>query len=242
MTKRGERNISAGEDIIESNIITGDKNTVLSTSEGDIITGHSIKTNTYVENQLDIGLFSANLSGAMQILRQLLSDDDKNAFQRLVDALNQLRLQQKLVNELKQVHNMLHRLEVYLNIMQLSPNDDYRELRQIRGTWRATARPQLITLAHFAEVDMVHLNEQRFCEDDSSITGPRWVVDLWILKADLESGFQDQSIAEVADLVMAMLDSCREHLFLIDSQLLNAITQLDKYSDAILKVMGNDKS
>jgi hypothetical protein len=216
-------------------------------TDGNISTGNDfvgrnkiINSGRYVETQIDIGLFSANLSGAVSIIRQLLPNNDENALQRLLDALNQLRLQQKRINELKQIHNMLHRLEVYFNVMQISPSVDFATLRQIRETWRATARPQLITLAYFAETEMAYLGDPRFCQTESSISGPRWIIDLWTLKAHLESGFQEGAIIEVADLVMAMLDSCREHLFVIDSRLLDAITQLDKYSDAIVRVLDND--
>lgn len=240
MDKDRERSISSGEDISDSTVITGDHNTVIDTAGGDNITGRLISTERYIETQFDIGLFSANLSGAINIIRKLLPDEKENVLQSLSDALCQLRLQQKKVNELKQVHNMLHHLEIYFNIMQISPNADFANLRQVRETWRATARPQLTTLAYFAETEMKYLEEPLFCETESSLNGPRWVLDLWILKADLENSFQDGTVVEVADLIMAMLDSCREHLFVIDSQLLNAITQLDKYSDAILRVLDND--
>lgn len=188
----------------------------------------------------DVNIFGANLMEAIRIIRQLVPEKDNRALDNIIQALEQLRIQQKRINEWKRVHNMLHDLELALSILELVPNGPEPNIVLASKTWRISVRPRIKDLSYFAANEMGLLPFPRLELMEGGIKGPPWITHLIVDSSVFESSLKENDWASVGELCSSMLDKCRESLFFIDRQLLDSIGILDKYSDQILKVINNE--
>ncbi len=194
----------------------------------------------------DVNVLVANLGEAIAVIKRLIPTEQTDAVERLINALRQLSLHQKVVNELKCVHNILHKLETALATLESSIRVAVMQKKifnfyTIEETWRIAIRPQIRDLQYFASQEMKFLEEPRFMVTVDGIVGPSWFVDLFVIQNDFEMSLKERNNKEIYELACNVVDECREQMFRVDRQLLEAINRLDQLSDQILRSI-NDGS
>lgn len=190
------------------------------------------------------------------ILGENVSEEQREAAKRIIEASRELSLHAKKVNELKRVHNMLHEIELALeplaSAIQLelhrkeTKKKEIVDLDGIELFWHQVLL-KIENLQDFAsEMEFLEEKETPFKINIDSMTGPKWVTDLVSLQNDFESSFEEGAIHKdiddlsptfrvIDDLSRTFLDKCRNHLFKIDRRLLKGVDQLDRLSDRILR-------
>ena len=172
--------------------------------------------------------------------------------------VEQFRLWQKKVEELKNIHNMLHEIEWTLaglvKTIQLidqelnkkekkffkSPftgsNNRFLkpDLNHIEVMWRQTA-PKIDDLEYFAAETMKALEDERFYCDSDIVRGPSWITELFFLQQSFEASIKAHDRKTVGRLSTELLAKCRVHLYRIDKRLLDTLKELDRASDVLLR-------
>ena len=171
--------------------------------------------------------------------------------------IEHFRLWQKKVEELKSIHNMLHEIERSLAVLTatiqliskkmekkkgfsvwLPPNRNDKlsksDLDHIEIMWRETVL-KIEELEYFAKETMKVLDDERFYFDDDVVKGPLWITELFFLQQSLESSIKIQDKRAIERLSDDLLIKCRAHLYRIDKRLLDALKELDRASDILVK-------
>jgi hypothetical protein len=192
-----------------------------------------------------ISLAVSGVSEAIAVIRHLVPSEQMYIVDKIVDALLELRRYQKKVNELKSVHNMLHRLETVLAMFE-SPirlaimQQQTLNIFTIEDTWRIAVRPQIWEIQCFATDKIEFLGESRLVITEGSMIGPLWAKSLIVLQYDFEKSLEEQNTKAIYDISRNLLDTCRNQLFLVDRRLLEAIDELNQISDLILRSISDD--
>ncbi len=189
--------------------------------------------------QGDINILMPDLGRLFAAIKQMIPLDQASAVERLIGALRQLKDYQKHVSELKSIHNMLHRLEIALTTVEVPIKNAVRHSEalsfyNIEDEWQISIKPQIWTMRRFASTEMAFLGP-RFQSIENKMTGPEWLLDLITLQIEFETSLRERSTTVIYDSIKRILDKCREHLFDIDQQLLDAANKLEQFSDEILK-------
>lgn len=166
-------------------------------------------------------------------------------------SLREFRHCQKKVSELKNIHNMLHEIEVQLEGLEATVKttawDNEQRPLTSEGTrlhtfdfkfieiswWQAVLK--MDDLEFFATEEMNALDDQRFSIDSNVIRGPAWVKELFVLRQDFVARMRNQDMEAVKRLSDELLRKCRIHLYRIDKRLLDAVNELDRVSDFIMR-------
>jgi hypothetical protein len=173
-------------------------------------------------------------------------------------AIKQFRRCQKKVEELKNIHNMLHEVEVQLAGLVATiylADQEYRKGKKgffnayfARGAkdsskpafdyieilWQQTAL-KVDDLEYFAAEVMAVLEDERFRLDNGAVRGPLWATELFFLQQSFEISMKDQDRNAVRRLADELLTKCRIHLYRIDKRLLDAVKDLELASDILLR-------
>ena len=170
-----------------------------------------------------------------------------NVFQ----SLREFRHCQKKVSELKNIHNMLHEIEVQLEGLEATVkttawDNEQRPLtsegtrlhtsdfKYIEISWRQAVL-KMDDLGYFAIEEMKELDDERFSFDSNVIRGPSWMKELFVLRQYFEASMRNQDMEAVKRLADELLRKCRSHLYHIDKRLLDAVKELDRASDFIMR-------
>lgn len=79
------------------------------------------------------------------------------------------------------------------------------------------------------------LEDERFSFESGLIRGAPWIKELFVLQQFLETAIRDQDLNAVKKLSSELLTKCRAHLHRIDKRLLEAVEQLDRSSDLLIR-------
>ena len=158
------------------------------------------------------------------------SNEQKDAVQCIINVLDKLSREQKEVSELKSVHNKLHKIEAALAPLRDRIFDKNREAQKvvdidssIKNLWWAVWS-EIGSLQYFAEQEMRYLEKKRFK-----------VEELLNLQDDFDAALEERNIQEMMKISQDLSETCRIYLQVIDSNLLEAVNQVDQLSDQILR-------
>lgn len=193
------------------------------------------------------------------VLAEHVSDKQREAATYIIEALRVISLLQKKVNELKCVHNMLHELELVLELLaesiqyqiqkKVSEKKESLDLGSIKINWRLVP-PKIEDLKYFAIEKMKFLEEKEtaFPLYNDKMIGPKWVTELLSLQDDFEVTLDEANTEKrilpdtIDDLARKFLSNCRGHLRAIDRRLLEAVNQVDQLSEQILRSIDHGQS
>ncbi len=186
------------------------------------------------------------------VLAPHVSDKQRDAAKYIIEALHELSLRQKKVSELKRVHNILHELELVLELLAESIQYEIQrkeiekkeslDLGSIKINWRQVP-PKIEDLKYFALEKMKFLEEKEtsFPANNDKMIGPKWVTEPISLQYDFEATLDEASSekrvnpSSIDDLTRRFLSNCRGHLRAIDRRLLEAVDRVDQLSEQILR-------
>jgi hypothetical protein len=162
----------------------------------------------------------------------LESSNQTDTLRKLKDAIRKIVYYQKLANELKNIHNLLHDLEVILRSLKMYDNIDL-----IKNMWSSAVTNQITKIRHFAEKELV-IQAKIIITDEGITGGPDWAKDILILQTDIKVSLQQGNVQHTTNSLASMHDTCLDHMYKTDRELLDAVGQLDRLSDGLLKLVG----
>ncbi len=196
------------------------------------------------------------ISNNSQIFRKIAAATSEEAYQEHIpspisQSLHKFRHCQKKVSELKNIHNMLHEIEIQLEGLEATVKttawDNEQQVPVGEGASLYTSDFKYIEIAwrqavlktddleYFATEEMEALEDERFSFDSDVIRGPSWVKDLFVLRQYFEASIRTQDMEAIKMLSNELLRKCRSHLYRIDKRLLDAVKELDRASDFIMR-------
>src|SRR5579872_1461837 len=187
------------------------------------------------------------------VLAERVFDEQRVAAKYIIEALRELSLQQKKVNELKRVHNMLHELEVVLELLAESiqtqvQSKGYLDLGSIKINWQLVP-PKVEELECFAlKMKVLEEKESSYLRNNIKMIGPKWVTESLSLQDDfeatLEEAITEKRVApgSINDLACKFRSNCRDHLRAIDRRLLEAVDQVYQLSEQVLRSINHGQS
>src|SRR6266568_6778502 len=103
----------------------------------------------------DVNILVPNVEGIISFIKQIIPSDQIDVVENFINALRQLRLCQKIVSELKSVHNMLHELETALATIESPIRTSIRQneaisIYIIEDMWQLSVLPRIRHMKKFA--------------------------------------------------------------------------------------------
>lgn len=176
-----------------------------------------------------------------QHIKQLAGSVEAEAVEKLFMAFQQLQSYQKIVSELKSVHNLLHELELTLVLQEpdiiketKKKNVDFGQIK----SYHTPSEAIIDALEYFASNKMKFLNKP-FTITGDGMFGPKWMIEIYTVQRDLRASLWELNAKGVAEKVSEMRNTCKRHLFLIDKQLYWAVLDFEKLFEQILGRMEN---
>ena len=191
----------------------------------------------------DINYIVSSFGSAYQELREALPEDHP-AIQSLRESLIGLAIYHELINEWKELHNLLQELlnavdQFHAEVERLYDRSADFEVRVLRRRWRPCQR-RIRMLAGFAS-NVKHICPDPYREGNRTLRGPDWVVEIVLRQRDVEDmlGGAECDVSEMYELAIEFSDVCHTHLYLADKSLRDSAGELSMLSNRILaKVVG----
>ena len=161
------------------------------------------------------------------------------AIQKLKAVLREMVHLQKHVNELKTVHHLLHELQVALDSHSDRIRKPHDEMELIKSIWSKNIRPKIEAIHDFAAKDMITI-QPKLLISESGMTGPEWAKYAVQFQKGFKVSLQEQNVDEMRNLWVDMLEECLSSMYHVDKELLRAVNQLDRLSEQILKLVGDE--
>lgn len=168
---------------------------------------------------------------------------DVEALDQLVWVLRELSRFHELLNEWKEVHNLLQEC-----ITSLTPlKGELESALEYSRRWRKASglrlwgpcRTRLRQLESFAR-DIKYIDKP-LRRDERTVHGPSWMIEIAALRDDLETCLKEGDPGMIYDLTVELWDTCYEHLYVADKRLRDTVGELHMLSSTILRSVENDK-
>ncbi len=178
-----------------------------------------------------------NFELAYQGLKKILPKNDP-ILQRLVESLKSFAAYHELINEWKELHNLLQDLHNSIGPFYDEVDRLYglqvTEMRSLRRQWRLCQR-QIHILMGFAE-SIKHIWSEPYFEDNGKSYGPPWMVKIVRQQRDIEEMLKEDECdtRELHDLTTSLSNDCYKHLYVADKKLRDETGNLYRLSTQIL--------
>lgn len=165
------------------------------------------------------------------------------ALRKLQNALRQLVHHQKRVNELKVVHNLLHDILSEFHSVSYDMNKPDEVLHHIVWIekWYLSASRKIQRSFHSVAEEMITI-QPPLVITDNAVSGPQWAKDIAQVQYNITISLQERNAQELGSLWRNLLDTCMDHLYRIDRDLLKAVEKLDRLSEQILNLVGDEST
>jgi hypothetical protein len=177
------------------------------------------------------------------ITLQGIVPQDVRVLDQLVWVLQELGRFHELLNEWKEVHNLLQECITSLTPLKselesaLEYSDRWRKASGLR-LW-GPCRVRLRQLESFAG-DIKYIDKP-FFRGERSIRGPSWMIRIVALRDDLEACLKEGNPGMIYDLAAELWDTCYECLYVADKRLRDTVGELHLLSNTILGSVENGK-
>lgn len=191
----------------------------------------------------DINYIVNNFGLAYQELRKALPEDHP-AIQSLRESLASLATYHELINEWKELHNLLQELltamdQFHAEVQRLYDLSAIGDVKSLRRQWRPCQQRIRVLVGFARDIKLIWAEPYR--EENETLRGPAWAVEIVLRQRDLEDmlGREECDVDPMYELIVDFHDTCYTHLYLADKNLRDAAGDLYLLSSRILaKVVG----